>query len=231
MLNKVVKIMLVAVSFVGVYFAFLKVEIIRSGGPLMIPILLCSVFSLAIIFSKMLQFSRSAIDVESFLKRIFECIERQRIKEAIDMCNQSFSPVARVLRAGIVKYDRPKDEIKEAMQDSFLYENPVLEGNLFVLSTIVQITPLLGFLGTLTGMMKVLYMIQIKNSASLAVTLADMAPGIWQALVCSASGLIVVIPLFIAHNYLIDKVKYFVEEMERASTELLNFLMDRRMPL
>lgn len=229
MASRFLKLIFITISLAGVYLGYMKIELIRQGGIFMVPILFCSMLAFAVIFSKMVQFSRMRVDSQGLLKSVFEALERQRLKEAVDICNNSNSPVAKVLKAGIMKYDRPKDELKEAMQDSFLYENPQLEEQLPILSTIIQITPLFGFLGALAGMMNAIYVLQAKNASGLAVNVMDIAPGIWQALICSAFGFLVAIPLVIANNFLNSHIKHIVDEMERAATELLNFLMDRRM--
>ncbi len=229
MTDRLSKIILILLSMIGAYLIFLKVDWIHRGGPVMILIIFSSIFAFAIILAKMRQFSQDSLDVENFLKNIFERMERQRIKEAIDLCDQTHTPLARILKAGIIKYDRPKDEIKEAMDDSFLYEIPLLEGNLSLLSTIVQIAPLLGFLGTVVGMIKIFGIIEAKAASVVPVVAGDLAPGIWEALTCTAAGFLLAIPILIAHNYLVNRVKSLVDEMERGATELLAFFMERRM--
>jgi biopolymer transport protein ExbB len=227
--NRISKFVLVFLSIGGATVIFLKVDLVRMGGPFMIPLLFCSIFAFAIVIAKMRQFAKEDIDAESLLKNIFERMERQRIKEALDLCDQSQTALGRILKAGIMKYDRPKDELKEAMQDSFTYEAPALEGNLSILSTIIQIAPLLGLLGTLAGFMKIFQIVQGRGLSSLGTGIADISVGIWQALISSAMGFLLAIPLLVASNYLSSRLKYFVEETERKSTELVNFLIDRRM--
>lgn len=231
MAQKVIKVILVLLSIICSYLIFLKVELFRMGGPIMAPILLTSILAFAVIIVKLRQFSIASIDAEIFLKNIFEQIERQRIKEAIELCDQVKNPFARILKAGIVKYDRPKDEIKEAMENSFLYELPLLEEYLPILLTIVQIAPLLGFIGTLGGIVKILVVIQAKALTLIPVSVIDLTTGIWEALLCTIAGFLVVIPVLIAHNYLTSRVKSFTEEMEKGATQLLAFLLERRMSL
>lgn len=230
MVNKALKIALITLSVVSAFLIFAKVELVHRGGPVMIPVLFVSIFAFAIVWAKLKQFSKYTIDVENLMKNIFERMERQRIKEAIDLCDHTPVPLARILRAGIMKYDRPKDEIKEAMEDALLYEMPLLEENLSILSTIIQIAPLLGILGTLVGLIKIFQVIQARSAAFVPIATADLTPGIWEALICSAAGFLVAIPLLIASNYLASRVRSFVDEVERAATELVAFYMERRMP-
>lgn len=224
-----IKGILTALSVAVAVLIYLKVESIRMGGPVMVPLLLSSIFGFAIIIEKFAQFSKEELNTQTLLKNIFESIERQRLKEAIDICDQANVGVARILKEGIMKYDRPKEEIKESMQDSFLYEMPLLEDKLPILVTLVQIAPLLGFLGTLVGLANIFSIIQARGAHALPVSGIDFAQGIWQALICSMAGFLVAIPLLAASNYLSNRVKLIAEQMERAGTELLNFLIERRM--
>lgn len=231
MTQKALRVILILLSIICSYLIFLKVELFHMAGPIMVPILLTSILAFAIIIAKLRQFSAAGIDVETFLKNIFEQIERQRIKEAIELCDRAKNPIARILKAGIVKYDRPKDEIKEAMENSFLYELPLFEEYLPILLTIVQIAPLLGFVGTLGGIVKILVVIQAKAASLMPVNVTDLAPGIWEALLCTIAGFLVTIPVLIAYNYLTSRVKSFTEEIEKGAAQLLAFLLERRMSL
>ncbi len=216
----------VAVTFL----IFNKVEIIRMGGPVMMLIILSSIIALTVIIEKISQFSKESIDPNALMNSIIESIERQRIKEAIDLCDQTNTAFARVIKAGIVKYDRPKEEIKEAMQDAFLYENPVLEEKLPILATILQVVPLFGFLGTLLGLMEIFKSVYSKVGYVMPQAGIHFVSGIAQALICSVSAFLVAIPVLVAYNYLEYKVKSLTQEIEQVSTRLLSFLIDRRMP-
>ncbi len=230
MFQNAIKALLVLVSAVASAVIYFRVDYIRMGGPVMVPLLLSSIFGFAITVEKFTQFSRESINTKSLLKSIFESIERQRIKEAIDLCDQVNVSASRILKDGIMKYDRPKEDIKESMQDSFLYELPFLEDKLPILATLVQIAPLLGFLGTLVGLANIFRLVQSAGGSALTLATGGFVQGVWQALVCSMTGLLVALPLLVAHNYLSYRVKVLVGQMETASTELLNFLIDRRMP-
>ncbi|MEK7849498.1 MAG: MotA/TolQ/ExbB proton channel family protein [Candidatus Omnitrophota bacterium] len=229
MKDKILKVGLVILSIAASCFIFASVNLFHKGGPVMVPIILSSIFAFAIVLAKVRQFSKYGAPVEKFLSDIFERIERQRIKEAIDLCAKSNTPLSRVLKEGVMKYDSSKDEIKEAMENSFLYEAPILEENLSMLSTIIQIAPLLGFLGTLIGMMKIFLTIQTKGISFTPLVGGDVAIGIWEALICTTSGFFVTVSVLIAYNYLMGRLKSAQEEIERGASDLLIFLMDRRM--
>jgi biopolymer transport protein ExbB len=201
-------------------------QVFLSGGPVMWPILLCSVFALAIILEKSWYLNKIKIDTQKFLGNILDRIKRHEIKEALQTCDNTKSPIAHILKAGILKYDRTRDQIKEAIEDASLYEIPKLEKNLSILATIAHISPLLGLLGTVTGMVRCFQTIQAKATSFHPVSPGDLAGGIWEALLTTVAGLIVAIPAFVAYNYLVSHINNFILEMEKASTELVNFLTE-----
>jgi biopolymer transport protein ExbB len=197
-----------------------------KGGPVMWPILLCSVYALGIILEKIWFLHKITIDTQDFLNKIIDKMKRHQIKEALKDCDETKGPVSGILKAGILKYDRSREQIKEAIQDASLYETPRLEKNLTALATIAHISPLLGLLGTVTGMVRCFQTIQFKTTSAHPVTPGDLAGGIWEALLTTVFGLIVAIPTFVAYNYLVSRVNGFILEMEKAATELVNFLTE-----
>jgi biopolymer transport protein ExbB len=202
-------------------------DIIAKGGPLMYLIILCSIVALAVVIERMYHFYRAGININKFMQSISNTLKRNRIREALDLCEQTSGPVAYVMKAGILKHDRSRQEIKEAIEDAGIYEVPRLEKNLGALATIAHISPLLGLLGTVTGMVRAFQVIQEKATTLHPVSPGDLAGGIWEALITTVAGLIVAIPTFVAYNYLVSRVKGFILEMERAATELLGILGQR----
>jgi biopolymer transport protein ExbB len=192
----------------------------------MIPIILCSIFGLAIAIEKKWQLHKAKIDTDKFLGDILSTIRKLKIKEAIEICDSVQSPISRILKAGIMKYNASKEEIKQAMEDASLYEIPKLEKNLISLATVAHISPLLGLLGTVTGLVRCFQVIQSKASSFTTVNPGDLAGGIWEALITTVAGLSVAIPMFVIYNYLASSVNSFILEMERSATELVNFLSD-----
>ncbi len=190
------------------------------------PILLCSIFALAIILEKVWHLHKIKIDTQEFLSNVLEKMKRHQVKEALEICDNTKSPISHILKSGILKYDRPRPQIKEAIEDASLYEIPRIERNLSMLATIAHISPLLGLLGTVTGMVRCFQTIQAKATTFHPVSPGDLAGGIWEALLTTVAGLIVAIPTFIAYNYLVNRINNFILEMEKASTELVNFLTE-----
>ena len=199
-------------------------QVLIKGGPVMWPILLCSLVSLALFIEKISYFSSISTDVYALKSKVFEFLKQNRLKDAIILCEQDPSPVAKIIKAGIVKHGSGREEIKEAMEDVSHFEIPRLERNLQALMTIVHLSPLLGLLGTMTGITSSFYSIQVRSAAMNPVTPGDIAGGIWQALLTTVFGLIVAIPTLLAYNYCVSRVNSFVLEMERAATELVNLL-------
>jgi biopolymer transport protein ExbB len=201
-------------------------QVFLAGGPVMWPILLCSVFALAIIIERFLYLRRVKVGTAEFLQGILDKMKRHQIKEALEACDANPSPIAHILKGGILKYDRPKPQIKEAIEDASLFEIPKLEKHLPALATIAHISPLLGLLGTVTGMVQAFQVIQAKSTSLHPVSPGDLAGGIWEALLTTVAGLVVAIPTFVAYNYLVHRVNSIILEMEKAATEFVNFLSE-----
>jgi biopolymer transport protein ExbB len=199
-------------------------DILLNGGPIMIPLFICSVFALAIIISKLIFFSRISTDTHKLKNNVFRLIQADNIKEALRLCDQDPSPVAKILRGGLLKFGCSREEIKEAIEDVSLFEIPVLEKRFTALATIAHIAPLLGLLGTVTGMTACFHTIQARAASMNPVTPGDLAGGIGEALLTTVAGLVVAIPTYVAYNYLVSRVNNFVREMEHAGTELLNLM-------
>jgi len=202
-------------------------DVIQKGGPLMYLIILCSIVALAVTIERFYHLHRARINIGKFMESISNTLRRNRIMDAINLCEKTPGPVAHIVKAGILKHDRSRGEIKEAIEDAGIYEVPRLEKNLGALATIAHISPLLGLLGTVTGMVKAFQVIQEKAAMMHLVSPGDLAGGIWEALITTCAGLIVAIPTFVAYNYLVSRVKWFILEMERAATDLVNILAQR----
>jgi biopolymer transport protein ExbB len=202
-------------------------ELIQKGGPVMFPILLCSVVSLAIVIERFYYLYRSRIDTKTFMTNIERTVKRNKIAEAIELCDKTPGPIAHIVKAGIIKHDRPRQEIREAIEDAGHQEIPYLERHMSLLATIFHISPLLGLLGTVTGMVRTFQIIQEKSVSFNPVSPGDLAGGIWEALLTTVAGLIVAIPTLVVYNYFVNKVDVFVVEMERSATELIDILTQR----
>jgi biopolymer transport protein ExbB len=197
------------------------VNIIFQGGILMWPIMMCSVVGLAITVERIIALRRADIDTREFMDIMRQVLRQNRIREAIEICDETEAPVARIMKAGILKHNRGKEDIREAIEDAGRFEIPRLEKYLSALATCANIAPLLGLLGTVSGMIKAFAQIQNKRGQ---VNPSDLAEGIGNALVTTAAGLAVAIPILVIYNYLVSRVDSMINEMELSSSELIELL-------
>ena len=199
-------------------------SILIKGGVLMIPILLCSLIAIFVVIERWLFLRKLRINTRSFILQIKSLIMKEKITEAIVLAKRTSSPIAKITKAGVERYNHPREEIKEAIESAGKAEIYRLESNLGILGTIAAIAPLLGFLGTVTGMIRAF--IQVQNLGG-NVDASVLAGGIWEALVTTAAGLAVGIPSLIFYNWLQSKVEYYVFEMEDNSTAIIDMLIQR----
>jgi biopolymer transport protein ExbB len=200
-------------------------EILDKGGLLLwLLLVLGAVPSLAIFIERVLFYHRSQINTDQFMKGIRNVLQRGSLTEAISICDETPGPVAQVVKMAILKHDRPREEIRETIEDVGLIEVPRLEKNLVPLATIAHVAPLVGLLGTVIGMIRCFQTIMEKGQPVLP---GDISAGIWQALLCTAGGLIIAVPSFIAYNYLVSRVDGIVLDMEKCATEMVNYFAAR----
>ncbi len=198
-------------------------DLLTSGGPIMVPILLCSLIATAIVIEKIWYLASISTHIPNFRKELFELLRNNKIKEAITLCDQNHSPISKILQAGILKSGISNDAIKEAMENISLQEIPKLEARLGLLASLAHVAPLLGLLGTVIGLMNAFHALQVKAATLTPTTTGDLAGGIWQALITTVAGLTVAIPAYLAMNYCVGQVHRVILEMERGAGELLQF--------
>ena len=203
-------------------------QMVIKGGWLMVPIFLCSIFALAIILERFFFYSGIKFSTRNIVNNILEAVRKNRIAEAIDICEKNIYYITNILKSGLTHYEESKEIIQESLENASLYEVPKLEKNLRFLGTIAHISPLMGLLGTVWGLVKCFYVIEQKTATVGIVNPADLAGGIWEALLTTVAGLCVAIVSYIAYNYFVHKVNLAVLESERAATELLEILSERR---
>lgn len=197
----------------------------RQGGMWMYPLLFFSIIALACIIERLIVFAKAKINVNEFLTKIRKSLLVNRdVKEAIKVCEQYRGPVASVVKAGLLRYGtgHNQEDIEKTIENAALYELDRLEKRLGVLATTANVAPMLGFLGTVTGM--------IKSFGTLAeqglTNPAAVAIGISEALITTASGLIIAIPAQLAYNFFTTKVTRFVRDIETASNMLMETFIE-----
>jgi biopolymer transport protein ExbB len=203
-------------------------DLIQKGGPLMLLLVICSVFALTIFIERLIHYYRTRIDVHSFMDSMKDVLQKSHMEDALELCRNAPGPIAHILAVGLMKYDRTRDEIRQSMDEAAVHEVARLEKNLPMLSTIAYISPLIGLLGTVSGMIAAFKMIQDKAASGLVVSPGDLAGGIWEALITTAAGLVVAIPAYVAYNYLVTRVDGMVMEMDENATEMVNLLIAGR---
>jgi len=193
----------------------------EKGGVMLYTIVFASWIAIAIIIERFWSFQRMNVQRKKLMANIGASLKRKKVIEAISVCDKIPRPLSRVVKAGLLRHDRGKAEIKEAMQEAGQEELTNLERYLPILGTLAYVTPLLGFLGTVMGMIRVF--MEIQKEVEFA-TAASLAGGIWEALISTAAGLVVAIPALIAYNYFVGRVDGFIMDVEGAAADLVNLL-------
>lgn len=195
-----------------------------KGGPLMWPILLCSIITIGIVLERYFVLRQASVYVPRFMIQIREHMKKGDIVEAINYCSEFNSPIANIVRKGLSKYYFGMERIKESIESAGKQEIYKLEKGLSVLATISGVAPLLGFLGTVTGMISAFMKIEsLGGNASPT----DLAGGIWEALLTTAFGLSVGIIAYLFYNYFVTKINKLVSEMEMTSTDFIDVIYEQ----
>jgi biopolymer transport protein ExbB len=190
----------------------------------MYPILLCSVISLAIFLERLWILRRKLVIPKDFIDKVEELVERNKIAEATFLCQGNSSSIARIFLTGLKNVGRGMWLVKEAVEDKGRREGVILERNIGVLLTIANLCPLLGLLGTVSGMIKTFNAISVYGAGSPA----SLAGGIAEALITTATGLVVAIPTLVAYRFLIDKAQILIFEIEESSIRLVDTMEDNK---
>jgi len=196
-------------------------DYVAQGGIVMIPILVCSVVALIIIFERLWSLRRKRIFRFDILDTVEQLLREHKIPEATTLCKRHDSTMTRLVLVALLNSDRSKAEIKELIEDHGRQEVPFLERYLTMLGTIASISPFLGLLGTVVGLLRVFDAISQEGGVTNAAILSS---GIQNALITTVAGLCVAIPSLVAYNYFARRAESLVLEMERISLRLLNIL-------
>lgn len=190
------------------------------GGIMMAPILVFSVIALGTFLERLWVLRRNLILPEEDLRELENFLRKKMIPEARTYCQQHPSPLTRILFAGLQQYGNSRDLIKENMEERGKAEDLELKKYIGLLHTIASVSPLLGLLGTVSGMIKVFGTISVEGVGNPA----SLATGISEALITTAAGLTVAIPTFLGQRYLAARAERFMHMLEEYATYLLNLL-------
>jgi biopolymer transport protein ExbB len=196
-------------------------SIVAKGGWLMIILGGCSVVALAIFVERLITLRRDEINTRAFLSGVKDRLQESDVEAAVHLSRRTPGPVAAITKAGLERFRRPRAEIKEAIESAGKTAIYQREKYLGILATIATAAPLVGFLGTVTGMIRAFMRIEALGGN---VNASVLAGGIWEALITTAAGLTVGIPALIFYNYLQGRVEKFVFQMEETSIDLLDTL-------
>jgi biopolymer transport protein ExbB len=199
------------------------IDYMQKGGPLMWLILLCSVVSVAVFAERLLYFHRATIHLGEFLQGLSNLVRKGNLAEARIECQTTSVPMTRVIHAALMRYHLPRTELREIVQEAGQLEVPRLERNLGMLIAIGYICPLIGLLGTVTGLIEAFVQLSANNGYA---TLADVSGGIYKSLLTTAAGLVVTIPTVLAYCYLSARLNALLHDMERAGIEVVNLLSE-----
>ena len=193
-----------------------------EGGAFMWPILLTLLFGLAFVIERAYSLMMSAVDSQTFFESVSQSIKENGTDAAVQVCSKTEGPVASIFHAGLSKMNRGLDEVEKAIQNAGAIEMAFLEKNMIWLNAVITIAPMLGFTGTVVGMIAAFDAIKAANDISPAV----VAGGISQALLTTAFGLIVAMIIQTFQNVFVARIDKLVLDMEEQSIKILDHLQE-----
>ena len=196
-------------------------EILTQGGVLMIPLFVLSLLAIYVIAERWRKLENSKMDIAAMLNNIESLLKSGSQQRAIQYCEEFDKPLARILKSGISRLGRPIQNIEDAIRNAGKKEIFYLEKRMNWLATIAGVAPLIGFTGTVTGMIRAFMDIQ---SLQGNVNPSVLAGGIWEALITTAAGLVVGIIAFGFYNFLLGKINRMIFELENASADFVDLL-------
>lgn len=194
-------------------------NLLKEGGPLMIPLGICSLIAIAVFVERWLAIRKASTVPTHFMKTIRENVMEGNISKAISFSKSFDTAIPNVISKGVSRIGRPVENIERAMENEANIEVYKMEKNLSILSTISSIAPIFGFLGTITGMIILFFNIQQRG-----FELENFAGGIYTKMMSSAVGLIIGLVSYVAYNFLNSQINKSINKIEIASNELLDIL-------
>jgi biopolymer transport protein ExbB len=198
-----------------------QLDIIFQAGWIMVPIFLLSILTVYLLVERLITLRKADSNRAEIMGRIREYVRAGNTHGAQAYCEAQQKPLTRILKHGLERLGRPISEIQDAVNAAGKHEAFQLEKRMDLLASVAGIAPMLGFLGTVTGMIKAFQQIQnLQGNVDPSV----LAGGIWEALVSTAGGLIVGILAFFFYNFLLSKINLLVNDMEQSATEFVDLL-------
>lgn len=193
-----------------------------KGGICMHPLLLCAVLGLVLIIERMWTLSRARVNTRKLMVEVTQTLRTEGPDAALQLCQRTRGPIAAILHAGLLRANRGPDAVEKAISSAGAIEMAHLERGLLALASVSNVAPLLGFLGTVTGMIAAFAAIAAAEQVSAKL----VAKGIEEALITTAAGLMIAVPVSAFYSYFVLQIDRFVLEMEEASADLVDELLD-----
>ncbi|MBD3377068.1 MotA/TolQ/ExbB proton channel family protein [candidate division KSB1 bacterium] len=197
------------------------VEMFESGGDFMWPILVLLIIGLAISLERIWTLTRAGVNTRKFIAKVKDALKEGGIDAAIEVCANTRGPVASIFHAGLMRADRGIESVEKSITSAGSIEMAFLEKGLVWLATVVSIAPMLGFTGTVMGMIQAFDSIAAANDISPTI----VASGISVALLTTLFGLVVAIIIQTTHNYCVSRIDKLIVDMEESSNELVDTLI------
>ncbi len=198
------------------------VELFLAGGPFMWPILILFIIGIGYVIERFWTLTRASINTRKFLARLHNALQEGGVEAAAAECEKTPGPVASILHAGLSRADKGLEHVEKAISNAGSIEMAFLERGMLVLSTVIVLAPMLGFTGTVSGMVGAFDAIKKANDISPAI----VAGGISEALLTTLFGLVVAMTIQIFYNYFTSKIDKLIIDMEESSVELMDALID-----
>jgi biopolymer transport protein ExbB len=195
-------------------------QLILKGGWVMYPIFILSVMAFYIFFERYFTLRKANKDESSLMLQVRELIKQGNLSSAVALCKQSNTPIGRMLQKGLLRIGKPIKEIEGAIENVGKLEVAKLEKNISVLGIIAGIAPMLGFVGTISGVIKIFYNISLTDN----ISMGSIAGGLYEKMITSAAGLIVGILAYIAHHILNLMVDKIILKLETESIDFIDLL-------
>lgn len=198
------------------------VEYFIKGGEFMWPILICLALGIAVSLERFWTLSRASVKTRKFMTRIKSALDEGGVSKAIEVCENTRGPVASIFHAGLLRADRGIEHVEKAIVNAGSIEMAFLERGLVWIATFIAVAPMLGFLGTVWGMVEAFDNIAAAND----ITPAVVASGISKALLTTLFGLIVAIIMQTAHNFFVSRIDKLIIDMEESSVDFVDVLIE-----
>lgn len=200
-------------------------DLALKGGWVMIPLLILSVLAIYIIVERILTLKRATTRPEEFLSKVKAKVQQGDVQGARLLCNSENTPVSRMIEKGLSRIGSPLKNIEVAIENVGKVEIYLLERNMNVLATISGAAPMIGFFGTVTGMIQAFISIAQEEGS---VSPKLLSSGIYEAMVTTAAGLFVGIIAYIGYNYLVAQLSKAIHKMEYSTIEFIDLLQDTK---